>query len=105
VSSRRPGGTGPCEYEGERFVSRDFEVEFTQRELEAYFERWRPTFAGAGFHNRVNSRVARSYVAKSLTCPFHRPQGRDEPAVAASELINLFTLMLRLAGVRFAPKD
>jgi len=48
-------------------VSRDFETEFTRREFEAYFERWRPTFAGAGFHARVNSRVARSYVAKSFT--------------------------------------
>lgn len=48
-------------------VSRDLETEFTRREIEAYFERWRPTFAGAGFHARVNSRVARSYVAKSFT--------------------------------------
>jgi hypothetical protein len=48
-------------------VSRDFETEFTRRELKAYFARWRPAFAGAGLHNRVNSRVARSYVAKSFT--------------------------------------
>ena len=48
-------------------VNRDFEMEFTRCEFEAYFERWRPTFAGAGFHARVNSRVARSYVAKSFT--------------------------------------
>ena len=48
-------------------LARDLETEFTQHEFEAYFERWRPTFAGAGFHARVNSRVARSYVAKSFT--------------------------------------
>jgi hypothetical protein len=48
-------------------LARDLETEFTQHESEAYFERWRPTFAGAGFHARVNSRVARSYVAKSFT--------------------------------------
>ena len=48
-------------------VNRDFEMGFTRCEFEAYFERWRPTFAGAGFHARVNSRVARSYVAKSFT--------------------------------------
>ena len=48
-------------------LARDLETEFTQHEFEAYFERWRPIFAGAGFHARVNFRVARSYVAKSFT--------------------------------------
>src|ERR1700730_7989972 len=58
------GSAGPIGPVAGRFR---LETEFTRHEFEGYFERWRPTFAGAGFHVRVNSRVARSYVAKSLT--------------------------------------
>jgi hypothetical protein len=68
VASASTGGGRHKRRSAERsLVCRDFKTEFTRHEFEDYFERWRPAFADAGFHNRVNSRVARSYVAKSFT--------------------------------------